>query len=271
MKNINAWATLPYLLRVSDGKYGDIEVKKGPATHVFLPFKVQANQDLDERQKISLRKANQLLTSTNNLLRWYRYLTKDPSIVELTKGQLSPFRFLDDRQKPYHDDLNFESESLFPGHPSIPTTKLTQELRKNLKANKEPPLADLIYLDAQVAKTEGRFRETVLFSWSAIDTIFNATYDSLLAQALEPEGYAKSKDHLQGKSGEMPLRIKMTGMMRLLTQRSLSSDQKKWSLLGRSYDKRNDIIHRAGSASEHDAQTALDTAKWVLDFMRDLP
>jgi len=131
----------------------------------------------------------------------------------------------------------------------------------------EPAVAELFLLDAEAAKDTGRFREAVLFSWSTIDSVFNTAYDALVKARL-PDERSNSRDFLQGKAGEIPLKVKMTAMLRLLSGRSLFAEKARWQALQESYQRRNGIIHSGDNATETDAAQALEVAHWVVDFMK---
>ena len=147
--------------------------------------------------------------------------------------------------------------------------ELERRVRQGVGSGSEPPVADLFLLDAEAAKDIGRFREAVLFSWSTIDSVFNTAYDALVNERLVGER-SESREHLQGKAGEMPLKVKMTAMLRLLSGRSLFSEQRQWQALNESYQRRNRIIHSGDNATEADAAQALVVARWVVEFMKNV-
>lgn len=283
MMRVFATSKLPYLLRLPDGEYDALRLSRvvQDADHgqpglayseVALPFDAEPDADDDTRQRIAARKMQELLLHTNRLLRWYRTITNQASVLEVTRVQLSPIRFLladpgPEGPRAYHDELRYEPP-IRQGI-QLPLADLERRVRDGVAGGREPAVADLFLLDAEAAKDIGRFREAVLFSWSTIDSVFNTAYDALIQEQLVGERN-ESKEHLQGKAGEMPLRVKMTAMLRLLSGRSLFSDQARWQALSVSYQRRNGIIHSGDSATEADAEQALVVARWVVEFMREV-
>lgn len=278
-----ATSRLPYLLRLSDGEYGVLRLSRvvqdvehgqpGLAfSEVALPFDAEPGADDDVRQRIATRRTQELLIHTNRLLRWYRTITNQASVLEVTRVQLSPIRFLIPDTEPggpgaYHDELRYEPP--IRQVVQLPIVDLERRVRDGVTGGREPAVADLFLLDAEAAKDSGRFREAVLFSWSTIDSVFNVTYDALIEEKLAGELNA-SKEHLQGNAGEIPLKVKMTAMLRLLSGRSLFSDQARWNTLVESYKRRNKIIHCGNNATEVEAEQALTVARWVVEFMREV-
>jgi hypothetical protein len=278
---VRATSRLPYLLRLADGEYGDLRLSRvvqdddhGRAglaySEVALSFDAEPDANTDERQRIAARKAQEMLLATNRLLRWYRATTNLASVLEVTQVQLSPFRFvievpLPDGPSVYHDELSFEPP--IRHGTQVPVAELERRVREGVTGGGEPAVAELFLLDAEAAKDTGRFREAVLFSWSTIDSVFNSAYDALVKTRLAGER-SDSRDFLQGKAGEIPLKVKMTAMLRLLSGRSLFADQTRWQALQESYQRRNGIIHSGDSATETDATQALGVARWVVDFMK---
>ena len=280
MMRVSAWSRLPYLLRLSDGQYGELHLTRtveedapgrpgSTYTQVSVAFEADPQADNDERQRVAFRRSQDLLRHTNHLLRWYRTVATQATVLEVTRVQLSPIRFIFEREDggpaPYHDDLNFEPpirQAL-----QVPLAELETRVREGVTKGREPDVADLFLLDAEAARDVGRFREAVLFSWSTIDSVFNTTYDGLVAAKLGAER-KESREFLQGKAGEVPLKVKMTAILQLLAGRSLFSDGARWQQLSASDGCRNGIIHTGRTASEAEAEQALVVARWVVDFMR---
>ena len=67
-------------------------------------------------------------------------------------------------------------------------------------------LADLFLLDAKGVH-QGRFRETVLFCWSTIDSVFNRRYGAFVDAALLDE-WGEARDFFKGL--DFKLRNKMS-------------------------------------------------------------
>jgi hypothetical protein len=237
-------------------------------TQVSLVFDADPQADNDERQRVAARRAQDLLRHSNLLLRWYRTVATQAAVLEVTRVQLSPIRFVIERDSGgsalYHDELNFEPPIRQALH--LPLLELEARVREGVTGGREPAVADLFLLDAEAAKDGGRFREAVLFSWSTIDSVFNTAYDILVAEKLGTER-KESREFLQGKAGEIPLKVKMTAMLHLVVGRSLFSDGARWQQLSDSYVCRNGIIHAGRTANEAEAEQALAVARWVVEFM----
>jgi hypothetical protein len=130
-------------------------------------------------------------------------------------------------------------------------------------------VAELFLLDAERALYQGRFRETVLFCWSTIDSVFNRKYDALIDIVLAGE-WAESRRFFTGV--DFGLKNKMTAALYLLAQRSLFREPGNfWERLRVSYDKRNGIIHRGENATEDEARQAIDVAQRVVAIMNAIP
>ena len=115
----------------------------------------------------------------------------------------------------------------------------------------------------------GRFRETVLFCWSTIDSVFNLKYNALVDAVLAGEwadGREFLKDHTFG------MRNKIGTVMHLISNRSLFREPENlWHEMTVSYHKRNDIIHRGENATEDDANRAIDVARRIVAVMDSIP
>ena len=123
-------------------------------------------------------------------------------------------------------------------------------------------------LDAERALHQGRFRETVLFCWSTIDSVFNRRYDALVDVALAGE-WGEARDFFKGM--DFKLRNKMSAGMYLLGDRSLFREPGDfWQRLSASYSRRNAIIHRGENATEDEATQAIEVARRVVQIMREV-
>ena len=113
---------------------------------------------------------------------------------------------------------------------------------------------------------QGRFRETVLFCWSTIDSVFNRRYGALVDAALLDE-WGEARDFFKGL--DFKLRNKMMPGMHLVANRSLFREPGDfWQRLSASYSKRNAIIHRGENASEDEATQAVAVARQIVRIMR---
>src|SRR5271166_187024 len=74
------------------------------------------------------------------------------------------------------------------------------------------------YWTRKRALHQGRFRETVLFCWSTIDSVFNRRYGALVDAALLDE-WGEARDFFKGL--DFKLRNKMSAGMHLVANQSL--------------------------------------------------
>ena len=306
MPPVQASISLPYLLKLSNGRY---QVKVGsqdrvleinepapvvPSSHVTSTEAPPAvvghatqppmrrgtivaivdhqpeTKDPEEQAKLNARQADQLLSVTNSLLRCYRALTQNSDITELSREEASPFRFWAltgaDEAFAWEAELSFESSP--PRVLSEPSETITERVRAHLASGREPEVADLFLLDAERAIHEGRFREAVLFCWSTIDATFNRKYERLVDSKLEKE-WSEARKFFKGV--DFPLRSKMSAALYLVSGRSLfQQPDDLWEKLTNSYSKRNGIIHDGEAANENDARRALGVARNVVQIMRAL-
>jgi hypothetical protein len=257
---------LPYYLRLAEGDYQTAEVGdvvqvvpppllEGtvPRTSVSARFAPEDSRDPDEIQKRRVRCCEQLLRRTNRLLRRYRSVSRQADITELTRAQVSPFQFT----------------AAGAAQPAVLTMEqTTQVVRDGLASGSEPDVADLFLLDAERALHQGRFRETVLFCWSTIDTVFNRRYEALVDAALVGE-WGEARDFFKGL--DFKLRNKMTAGMHLVANRSLFREPGDfWKRLSASYSKRNAVIHRGENATEDEATYAVAIARQIVQIMREV-
>ena len=144
----------------------------------------------------------------------------------------------------------------------------TQAVRDGLASGNEPDVADLFLLDAERALHQGRFRETVLFCWSTIDSVFNRRYDALVDAGLVGE-WGESRDFFKGL--DFKLRNKMSAGMHLFAGRSLFREPGDfWQSLSASYGRRNAIIHRGENATEDHATQAFEVARRIVQIMTEV-
>src|SRR5665213_4584487 len=179
------------------------------------------NAETQERQREV--EADRLLRRVNRLLRWYRVATGQAAIIELTRAQASPFRFiLDGTGAAWGGDatLEYEAASL-PVPAKGSRASFGDTVRQGLGDGTDPDVATLNLLDAEYALSVGRFREAVLLCWGAIDSTFVRKFKSLVDGRLMDE-WAEGRDFLKGI--DFGLRHKMTTGLRLLTGRSLHSE-----------------------------------------------
>ena len=154
------------------------------------------------------------------------------------------------------EPLEYEAPGPIPL--ALTVEALTNQVRDGLASGNDPDVDVLFLLDAEGALQQGRFRETVLFCWSTIDSVFNRKYDALVDHALETE-WADARDFFKGL--DFGLRNKMTGALRLLANRSLFGEPDNlWGRMSESYRKRNAIIHEGKNATEDEARQAIDVA-----------
>lgn len=282
MPELQVNVVLPYYLRLAAGNYQTDHV--GPVLRVFTPspregtlprtavqarFDVDESTDLDEIQRQRVRCGEQLLRRVNLLLRWYRCVSRQADITELTRAQISPFRFESPGAGLAAEwTAPLEYEAAGPQPAVLTREQTTRAIRDGLASGNDPDVADLFLLDAERALHEGRFRESVLFCWSTIDSVFNRRYDVLVDTALLGE-WSEARDFF--KSLDFKLRNKMSAGMHIVAHRSLFREPGDfWQRLSTSYTKRNAIIHRGENANEDEATQAVAVARQMLRIMHEV-
>jgi hypothetical protein len=268
MSRVWVQVDLPYLLDLESGEYGEVEVlgPAGDATRVgmwFTPDSAGAGEQY--------RRANHLLAETNRLIRLYRWTTRHAAVVELTLAQASPFVFLDEsrnRWGPSDGEYHHGAEPV-DALPLLQPAVVAGRVRALLAATAEPPVWHLLLLDAQVALDEGRFRESVLLAWSAIESCFSTHYDREVARRLG-ELSAEERKSLTGR--DISLVNKMTAGFALATGRSLHTalGARVWRQRHATYKVRNSIIHEGAGASREQAHECLDFAQRLVHKVEEI-
>ncbi len=273
---------LPYLLVLPAGEYptpaeggsvhlSEIAVETQAArTIAFGLFPTSADPEADDTTKLRVSESTRLLRRVNHLLRWYRVTTGEAEVLELTRAQVSPFRFtIDDTDEPWGTKALLEYEASAPQRPpSESLATFGAALRAGLAGRSDPEVAQLNLLDADHALNTGRFREAVLLSWGAIDSTFVRKFKQMVDAQLATE-WSEAREFLKGL--DFGLRHKMTTGLRLLGGRSLFHEPNDfWRQLSASYDCRNKIIHEGHVAHEDDAKLAISVARRVVQIVADL-
>lgn len=235
-------------------------------TSVEIEFECDDSVDQDGRTRVQTAEAVRLIQLTNRFLRWYRTLRNEVGVFEVTRAQVSPFRFFDDTGQGWGQDLIFEPS--FPVQAETTRGQHWESLIAGFASGGEPDIADLALADARVALSSGRFREAVLLCWSAIDSTFTRRFQRLVDERLDRE-WSEAKKFLKGF--DFGLRQKMTAGMRLLTGRSFFElPNNFWSRLSDSYTLRNRIIHAGQNATEDEARQSIDIADELILVVRGL-
>jgi hypothetical protein len=282
MPELQVSVVLPYYLRLTEGEYPTTPVGEAvqvaapllqegvaPRTPVHAHFNPDDTTDPEEIQGRRARCGGQLLRRINRLLRWYRSVSRRADITELTRAQVSPFRFEAAGAVPAAEWLApLEYESSGPQPAALGLDQMAQAIRDGLASGNDPDVADLFLLDAERALHQGRFRETVLFCWSTIDSVFNRRYDALVDVALAGE-WGEGREFFKGL--DFKLRNKMSAGMHLVANRSLFREPDDlWQRLSASYGKRNAIIHRGENATEDEATQAIAVARRIVQIMGEV-
>jgi hypothetical protein len=281
MPDLQVTVVLPYYLRLDAGDYQTVQA--GEVIQVLAPmldeatpprsvlraqFSPEDSTDPDVIQRLRARCAEQFLTRINRLLRWYRAVSRRADITELTRAQVSPFHFAAvgvALPPEWISPLPYEQP---PPPIQLDAADTTAAVRAGLGTGRDPDVAELFLLDAQRALHQGRFRETVLFCWSTIDSVFNRKYDALIDVALAGE-WAAAREFFTGV--DFGVKNKMTAALYLLTHRSLFREPGDfWQSLMGSYNKRNGIIHRGENANEDEAWQAIEVAQRVVAIMNEI-
>jgi len=288
MPELQVSVVLPYYLRLPEGDYqtakqvGEVVQVVAPPfleetileetlphTSVQARFTLEESSDPEEIQKRRVKCGEQLLRRINRLLRWYRSVSRQADITELTRAQVSPFRFTAVGAAPtgeWTTPLEYEAAGPQPAKLTIEQT--TQAVRDGLASGSDPDVADLFLLDAERALHQGRFRESVLFCWSTIDSVFNRRYEALVDTTLAGE-WGESRDFFKGL--DFKLKNKMSAGMHLVANRSFFREPDDfWQRLSTSYSKRNAIIHRGENATQDEATQALAVARQIAQIMQEV-
>jgi hypothetical protein len=287
MPQIEVSAVLPYFLRLENGDYLSQRDSKSyrltlqnisiavngtsqeERTQALFSFDGNAASD-DEVQRLKTQEVEELLRQTNRLLRWYRASTGRAEVTELARAQASPFWFrVVDEQKIvsplWTEPITFESSPL-PFALGQTLQSVTQAVRNGLSEKSDPEVSKLFLLDAEQSLREGRFRETVLFCWSAIDSTFDQKYKELAASVIKNKADYNSFVNFR----DATMRYRMSAGLHFCTGQSLYDNRALWVNLFKSYTKRNSIIHDGDSAQETDAESALSVARQVVGFLATL-
>ncbi len=287
MPKIKIAAVLPYFLRLENGDYPSHIDKKSylltlqdtssegnnPAqekrSQVSSIFDGNTTSD-DEVQLLKIQEVEKLLQQTNRLLRWYRASTGRAEVTELTRAQASPFQFSsvqdeENGSSVWIEPITFEASPL-PFASGQTVASLTQTVRVGLIEKGDPEVSKLFLLDAEQSLRAGRFRETVLFCWSAIDSTFDQKYKALAASVIKNKADYNSFVNFR----DATMRYRMSAGLHFCTGQSLYDQPELWVNLFTSYTKRNSIIHDGASAQETDAELALLAAQQVIEFLRAL-
>jgi hypothetical protein len=285
MPTVRVSIHLPYLLLLPPGDYptgregGSIRLMEAPAaladggvetrTGISATFEA-ADEAGPNVQSQRVKQADRLLRHVNSLLRWYRVATGQATIVELTRAQASPFLFcVEGTSASWGGDIPLEYEAP-PFFSQPPGSRVTygQAVREGLAEGSEPDVAAMNLLDAKHALSVGRFRESVLLCWSAIDSTFVRRFKVLVDERLEDD-WSEARDFLKGL--DFGLRHKMTTGLRLVGARSLFLEPNGfWKALSTSYDLRNKIIHEGRIAHEDDAKLAIEVASRIVKIVASL-
>lgn len=285
---IEVAATLPYLLRLEVGSYSSLvdgrasqivlqdiavmgnESAQEKRTQVSLIFDSNVATD-DDIQCLKTQKVEALLQHTNRLLRWYRVTTGRAEVTELARAQSSPYRFRvlgEDENLPsmWTEPIVFEASPLrFASGQTVES--ITQVVRGGLSGRHDPEVSELFLLDAEQTLREGRFRETVLFCWSAIDATFSQKYKFLIHNAVEGKDEREAFVNFRNAS----MRYRMSAGLLFCTGQSLYEQPGDlWANLNLSYNKRNKIIHEGEFAQEADAVLSIKVAHQIVEFLATL-
>ena len=282
MPELRVGVVLPYYLRLVEGDYPSAPVGEvvqvgaplllegtPPRTPVRADFDPEDSADTIEIDKRRVKCGEQLLRRINRLLRWYRAVSRRADVTELTRAQVSPFQFAARGVSSRPEwAAPLEYVAVGPDVAVLTLEQTTQAVRDGLTGGNDPDVAELFLLDAERALHQGRFRETVLFCWSTIDSVFNRKYDALVDAAMTGDpGEARN----WFKDMKFGLRNKMSIGMRVVANRSLHAEPDGlWERLVTSYGKRNKIIHEGQNATEDEAMKAIAVARRVVQIMGEV-
>jgi len=285
MREVQVSCHLPYLLALDSREYptpaqgGSVHLSRtfslgleNTAEQTFASMLFNADDDAspDNIDRLQREQADKLLRRVNHLLRWYRATTGQPTIIDLTRAQASPFRFtFKESGARWGDPSTLEYEPSNATLPQAPHAQIVRAVLNGLTSKGDPDVATLNLLDAEYALSVGRFRESVLLSWGAIDSTFVRKFKALVDARLTDE-WSEGRDFLKGI--DFGLRHKMTTGWRLLTGQSLHAEPDDfWKELSSSYRIRNTVIHEGQIATEDDAKLAIKVARKILKIVASFP
>jgi len=262
---------LPYAMRLPDGEYGALRIVRssgGSATICSLIFEADEAWPTERMMVMQRERAEELMAVANRLIRWYRYLSREPSAVELTLSDVSPVTFRSfTTRRPWGPDPSghyYVEAASVAGLPPRPPDEICGEVLAGIASAIDPPVWHLLVLDAEVALIEARYREAVLLSWSAIESCFSTTYEDLVDTLTDLS--ADERSSLKGR--DTSLVTKMTAGLKLASGHSLHELLgTTWPQRRSSYRARNNIIHEGGVASKEQAADAIAFARQVIDAM----
>jgi len=287
MANVRISIHLPYLLVLPPGEYpvpgvgGLVRLDDGSVTKpdgtseartaASAVFDAPDADDAETQERQRQAEADRLLRCVNRLLRWYRVATGQAAIIELTRAQASPFRFIvDGTGAAWGGDVPLEYEATgLPVPTKVNRATIGDTVRKGLADRTDPDVAELNVLDARYALSVGRFRESVLLCWAAIDSTFVRKFKRLVSARLK-DHWPEGRDFLNGL--DFGLRHKMTTGLLLLNCKSLHGQPDNfWNELSESYRLRNRIIHEGHVAQESEAELAVKVAQKIVAIVAALP
>lgn len=259
------------ILRLADGSVTSSDGTTEARTEASAIFDARDGDDAEAQERQRRAEADRLLRRINRLLRWYRVATGQAAIIELTRAQASPFRFVvDGTGAAWGSDSPLEYEATTLPEPEKGSrANFGDTVRQGLANGTDPDVAALNLLDAEYALSVGRFRESVLLCWGAIDSTFVRKFKRLVDDRLTDE-WADGRDFLKGI--DFGLRHKMTTGLRLVAGCSLYDEPNGlWQDLSDSYSLRNKIIHDGQIAHEDDAKLAINVARKIVRIVASLP
>jgi hypothetical protein len=271
MIDVTVEVALPYHLVLTSGRYGEIEVtNEDPntlATRVTLTFNTDG-EGLPSEQE---RWAEELLAATNRLLRWYRFLDHSPAVTEVAMEELEgPFQFRDEQGRPWGLSDGTYTRWAQPQDqpPLLHSEEISTKVQAVLAAGKTLDVWHILVVDAELALAEGRYREAVLFCWSAIESCLGKRFNEA----------AKRLDGLNSTEREsvtghnIDLVNRMTAGFHLVTGESLHTalGSEGWAKRRVSYKARNEIIHKGSEATREQAEQSIDFARQLIKAVEGL-
>ncbi|MBI2300711.1 MAG: hypothetical protein HYU66_17520 [Armatimonadetes bacterium] len=267
MARVRVSFTIRRTLSLAAGLYANVELECSPddgTATLALWFEPRSEGAFEEQESQSER----LLVEANRFLRWYRFVTGEASVVELTDAQASPFRFVSEPGgAPWggNDGIRYAVPEHAPAARTKPLAQVESEIRAGLQSAVGPPVWHLLVLDADVAFAEGRNREAVIFCWSAIESCFNTTFRDLVQTNLTDLNRNDRDSLASGTGRDISLTNRMTAGLQLAAGQSLhrllGSD---WERLRASYRVRNRVVHEGGEPSPDEAERCLAVTRRVL-------
>jgi len=146
------------------------------------------------------------------------------------------------------------------------TPSLWNRLRNALRSRSEPPVEDMLLLDAKDALAQHLYRECIIITWNAIEYVF----DPFIRRCFQQMRPSISEGTLQNFERDLHFLNRADTLIALLTGFSFrySISPEFWQMFTASRNKRNNLVHRGEDATIEDARDALSVGEQIIEQIR---